>query len=191
MKLLSSSNYRQKILCLLCFCAVALTTIRAQSEADHIRVLGEHFQGATEVHVENGRIDILTKTHAIEVEWASKWKNSIGQALWYAQQKNVKAGIILLLKERKDLEHFYKLTSTLSYAGLSDLVTVMVYPDQFPGLTVGPPPIAPNDDHTLTHWLNLSSNKRHNASCEQNFGRTKNGRYCRADEGVACGRCGG
>ena len=41
-----------------------------------------------------------------------------------------------------------------------------------------------------THWLNTSSNTRHNASC-QYFKNTKRGRECGPNEGKACGTCGG
>ncbi|MBC6993929.1 hypothetical protein QWY85_09990 [Neolewinella lacunae] len=163
----------------------------AQTEADYIKALGQHLQGQTEHAVENGRVDILTATHAIEVEWATKWKNSIGQALWYSLQTNKKAGIILLLKEPKDYAQVIRLGSTLRYAGLGEQVKVWVYPNDFPGLQVAPPSVSPNADPSLTHWLNLNSQKRHNAKCTSNYGRTSNGRYCRADEGVACGICGG
>ena len=40
------------------------------------------------------------------------------------------------------------------------------------------------------YWLNLSSNVRHNERCEH-FQKTKKGRFCGADEGKACGICGG
>jgi micrococcal nuclease len=40
------------------------------------------------------------------------------------------------------------------------------------------------------HWLNTSSNTRHNASC-QYFKNTKRGRVCGPNEGKACGTCGG
>lgn len=42
----------------------------------------------------------------------------------------------------------------------------------------------------LRHWLNTSSGVRHNASCEH-YNNTKKGRPCGADEGKACGKCGG
>jgi hypothetical protein len=43
---------------------------------------------------------------------------------------------------------------------------------------------------TMTHWLNTKSNVRHNAGCRW-YGKTKDGRYCSADEGKPCGECGG
>lgn len=33
---------------------------------------------------DGSRVDILTDVHAIEVEWAWKWKEAIGQSLFYA-----------------------------------------------------------------------------------------------------------
>lgn len=58
-------------------------------------------------------------------------------------------------------------------------------------LTPSPPsPPTTGDAKALTHWLNLNGNVRHNSSC-RNFKNTKNGRPCTADEGRACGLCGG
>ena len=42
----------------------------------------EKLGGKMEVRVSDGRVDIVTETHAIEVEKAAKWKHAIGQALW-------------------------------------------------------------------------------------------------------------
>lgn len=43
---------------------------------------------------------------------------------------------------------------------------------------------------TGEHWLNTSSNVRHNSACKY-FKKTKRGRLCGPDEGKACGICGG
>ena len=43
---------------------------------------------------------------------------------------------------------------------------------------------------TTSHWLNTSSMKRHNEGCRY-YGRTKNGRPCKPNEGSSCGICGG
>lgn len=42
----------------------------------------------------------------------------------------------------------------------------------------------------LTHWLNTNGNVRHNSGCRW-YQNTKKGRACAADEGKACGQCGG
>ena len=48
----------------------------------------------------------------------------------------------------------------------------------------------PDDDVTTGYWLNTSSNTRHNSGCKY-VRNTKRGRTCGADEGEACGMCGG
>src|SRR5262245_1551895 len=45
------------------------------------------------------------------------------------------------------------------------------------------------DQQGLTHWLTLSSSKRHNSGCR--YYRNSHGRPCRADEGIPCKICGG
>ena len=49
---------------------------------------------------------------------------------------------------------------------------------------------ADSPEDTATHWLNTSSNVRHNSKC-QNFKNTKRGRPCGPDDGKPCGTCGG
>ena len=53
--------------------------------------------GSIEVRLEDGsRVDLLTDTHAIDVEKASNWKEAIGQSLHYARLTDKRAGIILI-----------------------------------------------------------------------------------------------
>lgn len=55
-----------------------------------------------------------------------------------------------------------------------------------------PTPVAAqgaSQDQQLTHWLTLSSGKRHNSTCR--WYRNSRGRPCRADEGTPCKLCGG
>lgn len=56
------------------------------------------WSGTMEVPVPDGRVDVLTRDHAIEVEFSSKWKEAIGQALWYALQTGRAAGIVLIIE---------------------------------------------------------------------------------------------
>jgi hypothetical protein len=107
-------------------------TLEAQSEADYSDQINQYyFQGQREVTVYGGRIDILTEKYAIEVERASKWKNAIGQALWYGQQTNKKPGIVLLVLSKAEYKYFQMLNSTLNYAGIAEKIKVWEYPRDF------------------------------------------------------------
>lgn len=70
--------------------------------------------GKMEVVVPDGRVDIVTEEYAIEVEFSAKWKNAIGQALWYAMQTGKKAGIVLILEdEKRDVGDAIRLESVI------------------------------------------------------------------------------
>ena len=70
--------------------------------------------GHVEVLMQDGtRCDIITKTHAIEVDFANKWAEAIGQSLNYARQTNKKAGILLLIKSGGDQKNISQLVNTI------------------------------------------------------------------------------
>lgn len=75
----------------------------------------ERLGGLKKVRVPDGRVDIGTETHAIEVEFASKWKNAIGQALWYAMQTNKKAGIVVIVENARDAGDAIRLESVIEH----------------------------------------------------------------------------
>ncbi|MBX3437795.1 MAG: thermonuclease family protein [Planctomycetaceae bacterium] len=62
--------------------------------------------------------------------------------------------------------------------------------DQAPLIVESKPPVKEQQEAAKSHWLNTSTNARHNSSCRW-FGKTTRGRYCAAGEGKACGICGG
>lgn len=43
------------------------------------------------------RVDCLTKTHAVEFDFANKWHESVGQALHYSVMTGKKAKVVLIL----------------------------------------------------------------------------------------------
>lgn len=168
----------------------SLTLLTAQSEANYITALADHLGAQTEIAVTSGRVDIETATHAIEVERAPKWKNSIGQALWYGLQRNKQPGIILLIESPAQRKYAIQLGSALDYAGLGNSITVWLWPDDFPGVK---PATTANQrtepvDGTGEYWLNLNGYKRHNSSCSW-FRNTTKGRLCTVEEGVPAGCC--
>jgi len=59
------------------------------------------------------RVDCLTDSYAIEVDFAKKWAEAVGQSLYYALMTHRKPGIGLIVdrvKDRKYLKRIKKLT---------------------------------------------------------------------------------
>ena len=72
-----------KALILMCILSTSLFAgKRLHLESWYQAKVATALEGKTEVSVENSRVDIVTKTHAIEVDFANKWQEAIGQALW-------------------------------------------------------------------------------------------------------------
>jgi hypothetical protein len=62
---------------------VELTIADASLETNWSEALATRLEGRTEVPVENGRIDVLTRDYAIEDDRLEKWHEGIGQAAHY------------------------------------------------------------------------------------------------------------
>ena len=83
---------------------------KSYSESFYQELYAKKLGGRTEVTMPDGtRCDILTDTHAIEVDFADKWAEAIGQSLNYAMQTGKKAGIVLVLKDKGDEKHLERL----------------------------------------------------------------------------------
>jgi hypothetical protein len=53
---------------------------------------------------DNSRVDIITQTHAIEIDYGYKWYESIGQSLFYSIKTGLQPGIVLLIDNHKYLD---------------------------------------------------------------------------------------
>lgn len=63
--------------------------------------------GRTEVILnDKARVDCLTKTHAIEFDFANKWAESIGQSLYYSLKTKKKPGVVLILENPRHEQRF-------------------------------------------------------------------------------------
>ena len=163
--------------------------------------------GKLEVVVVTGRIDILTDTHAIEVDHARNYRAATKQALQYAAETKKKPGVALIIDGARDTmeavqaakKHCEEAGASFwlinEYVSVNDLVSqkagVPPTPPATPAsrtdtATTAPPP---EQDVEHNYWLS-SSGVRHNRSCRW-FGNTKNGRYCGPNEGRPCKQCGG
>jgi hypothetical protein len=74
-----------------------------ESELYIIKQLAEKMGCESEVRLpDESRVDLLSRIHAIEVEWASNWKEAPGQAVLYAIWAERKPAVFLLVKDWKE-----------------------------------------------------------------------------------------
>ncbi len=64
------------------------------------------------------RCDCLTETYAVEVDFARKWYEAVGQSLYYSMQTGKRAGILLIIESEKDMKYWIRLNSTIQHFGL-------------------------------------------------------------------------
>lgn len=82
---------------LLLFSATAFTAEVKKYEKDY---QNEWCAGETEVVLhDRTRIDCVTQTHAIEIDWCNKWAEGVGQSLYYAKVTGKKPGLALICSE--------------------------------------------------------------------------------------------
>ena len=58
---------------------------------------------------DKARIDCLTEDYAIEFDFAYKWAEAVGQALYYALKTNKKPGIVLIIEKERDKRNLKRL----------------------------------------------------------------------------------
>ena len=160
--------------------------ISQEYEKDYVDLVQRELGGQKEVSVTSGYVDLLTDKYAIEVEFSNKWKQAIGQALWYGLQTHKQPGIVLIKRSVQDQKYVIQLGSALTYGGLGQKIKVWVWPDDFKN---GVKTQLLRSNASKNYWLTISSKKRHNAGCRYYEGT--NGRWCDKDEGIACKICGG
>ena len=68
---------------------------------------------------DNTRVDCLTPDYAVEFDFASKWAESIGQSLYYAQRTKRKPAVVLIMeKPAKDLKYLHRLYQVANTTGI-------------------------------------------------------------------------
>lgn len=180
--------------------------LQAQSESDYLRMIQIEIGGESEVTVPSGRVDLVTDSVAFEVEFATNWKEAIGQSLWYSLQTEKKAGIIIIKETPEQFKYVQQLYSAIEHADLERKFEILVFPDDFPlaskadtwlakptKLTAEShrPKVRPDQlsKSKTDYWLSKKSKKRHHKSCE--IYEKSRGTYCTQDAGTAAGCCGG
>jgi len=123
-----------KIITIILIAATSMNIMHAQnklSEDDYSIFIQSLIGGEREVSVKNGRVDLVTDEFAIEIEKAPKWKEAIGQCLWYALNTNKKPAIILLIEDKSHYKYLIQLETTLNYGNLNESIKVFAFPQDF------------------------------------------------------------
>jgi len=55
------------------------------------------------------RVDIITDEYAIEVDFAQKWAEAVGQSLYYADITGLKPGIVLIIENVNEYRFLFRI----------------------------------------------------------------------------------
>lgn len=88
--------------------------VTAYKESDYQIPWCQEKNGKLEAVLDSGeRVDCLTNTHAIEFDFATKYKQGLGQALSYSAQTGKKAGIVLILLNDEHRKYIKRLETAI------------------------------------------------------------------------------
>lgn len=102
-------------------CATLIITTTAQARHNHKEkeYRNAWCTGETEVRLPNGnRADCVTKNYVVEVEFAPKYHEAIGQAIDYAEQTGKNPAILLIIESPKDWRYYKKLYPIAKQEGI-------------------------------------------------------------------------
>ena len=102
---------------------VTITTwgqLPKQKEEVYQNLFAKAINGQTEyVLKDNSRVDIVTDTYAIEVDFAHKWAEAIGQSLYYAESLDKKPGILLVVNGKQQNRYIFRLLTVTRKYGIT------------------------------------------------------------------------
>lgn len=76
---------------------------------------------------DNVRIDVLTDTEAIEVDFANKWAEGIGQALYYAVLSGERPCVALIVEKEKEYGFVRRVINTRNGLWIDLKIYVITY----------------------------------------------------------------
>lgn len=105
-----------RLLAILSFHLLSNHSLASEPELWYQKVWCEGKGGEVEVRLDDGRrVDCMTESHAIEMDFANKWPEAIGQSLAYGMLTRKQAGIVLILRKPSDREYWDRLQQVLEH----------------------------------------------------------------------------
>jgi len=90
-----------------------------QNEKYYQTEFAKVINGTTEVYLpDRTRVDIMTESHVFEVDFATKWAESIGQSLHYEGMTGKQAAVLLVMKGTSEERFLKRLMQVASKHGI-------------------------------------------------------------------------
>jgi hypothetical protein len=94
------------LLIFLAACAAPSQGAHRFKEKDYQNAWCAEMRGKAEVILDDKtRVDCLTDEYAIEVDYARKWAEAVGQSLYYAEKTGRRPGILLIMEKPTDTRY--------------------------------------------------------------------------------------
>ncbi len=131
---LEIQNIKMKKLVLTVFILIFIFPIKAEGKRLHKEFEYQKFwcnknNGILEYELDDKtRVDCLTEDLAVEVDFANKWAECIGQALYYGLRTNKQPTCLLIIENMgNDLKYLKRLKCTATY---NNIKTLTITPNQ-------------------------------------------------------------
>lgn len=100
-------------------------------ETEVVRGLAAKYRGQVEARLwDDSRVDLLTADEAIEADWAHKWPEGVGQALYYALVTGRRPGLMLLVRDPSAESRFvYRAQAVCARHGITLHVEIVRPPE--------------------------------------------------------------
>jgi len=103
-------------------------TIKKYNEKHYQTLLCDELSGEMEfVLQDKTRVDCLTDEYAIEVDFARKWAEGIGQSLYYAHMTDKKPAVGLIMDSTKDTRYYNRLDVIAKEQGIKIFIIEKEY----------------------------------------------------------------
>lgn len=87
----------------------------------------KYCSGVMEYKLDDGtRVDCLTDEYAMEFDFANKWAEAIGQALYYAKKTGKKPAVFLIVENKNQWKYIERVYSLCKEYGIVFMVYVRI-----------------------------------------------------------------
>jgi hypothetical protein len=108
------------IIALLLASLTSYSQFTKQLESYYQANFADTINGIREYRLSDGtRVDIVTDTFAIEVDFANKWSQSIGQVLYYSKMLDKKPAILLIVNGKLEERFVMRLLTVAADTGIT------------------------------------------------------------------------